>query len=123
MRKRSRYANRLRELPGLTDLSLTEARLAARLVDVDVVDGERVLVLGIREREALIAAIPRLGPRLQSLAERPSSTPTSAPSSRNTSGAVGSPEPESTALARSSSASSALGASRSSSSAARTRSA
>jgi len=66
VRKRDRYAERLRRIPDFGDLTLSEARLVATRVDEVVVDGRRVLTFGTREVEALVAAIPRLGPRLRS---------------------------------------------------------
>ena len=66
VRTRDRYAQRLRRIPELDDLTLSEARVVASLVDDVVVDGRRLLTFGTREAEALTAAIPRLAPRLRS---------------------------------------------------------
>ena len=66
VRRRDRYADRLRRIPDFCDLTRAEARLLATLVDEVVVDGRRVLVFGARELEALVAAVPRLAARLLS---------------------------------------------------------
>jgi hypothetical protein len=67
VRKRDRYAEGLRRrIPDFRDLTLSEARVVAGLIDEVVVGGRRALCFGTRELEAVAAAIPRLGPRLRS---------------------------------------------------------
>jgi len=84
MRSKNRYADWLRSLPWFRDLSRTEARFVARLIDDVCVDGKRTLVLGPRERTAIITAIPRLAPVLEPTGRTPSCTRTSAASAART---------------------------------------